>query len=493
MKLIAYIRVSSQNQVEYGDSLAGQEESINKWAKSNGHIIVRKYIDAGSSAYNDSHRPQFNLMLREIDKQSFDCNGIIVYSLSRFARNIVSQAAAHSILEKRKIRILSVVEPLPEDYMTYKLLLTIFGVINEMQSEQNSATVCDRLQGTADKGYYTGGTIPYGYESVHVTDESVFRKKLVINEQEARVIRKIYELAKKGNKGRGWGLKKITSYLNDNSILHRGNDWKTSTIHRILHNTIYYGERIFGKKRVERNGKINPPPTIVKVPAIISKETFDSVNHNLKSRDLKNNKDRSIRSNSLLTGIVKCGICNANLVITTGKSGNYKYYTCGNRVRNSVNSCQCKNIPKNKLEDIVKKSLLDNILIESVIMTILNDLKKILRANDQDEKELKRLNLQLKNKQSNLNEFYKKLLSNMIEFDETVKVFINSEQQKLNEIKFEIDRIVCSKQITYKNFGVNQIRHFIKSVRSLIIATDSELTKSFLISLGMEVIVYPKR
>ncbi|WP_443147128.1 recombinase family protein [Photobacterium sp. GSS17] len=110
--------------------------------------------------------------------------------------------------------------------------------------------------------------------------------------------------------------------MNDNAILNRGNYWKTSTIHRILHNTIYYGERIYGRKRVERRGKINPPPTIVKSPAIISRETFDNVNRKLKSRDLKNNKDKSIRSNSLLTGIVKCGICNSNLVITTGKSGN---------------------------------------------------------------------------------------------------------------------------------------------------------------------------
>ncbi|WP_273859905.1 recombinase family protein [Photobacterium sp. GSS17] len=211
MKVIAYIRVSSKHQVEYGDSLAGQEESINKWAKNNGHTIVRKYIDAGSSAYDDSHRPQFNLMLREIDKQSFDCDAIIVYGLSRFSRSTISQASALSILEKYKIRIFSIVEPLPEDYMTYKLLLTIFGLINEMQSKNNSDTVCDRLQGTADKGYFTGGTIPYGYESVHVTDESVFRKKLVINEEEAKVIRKIYELATKGNTGKGWGLKKITS------------------------------------------------------------------------------------------------------------------------------------------------------------------------------------------------------------------------------------------------------------------------------------------
>ncbi|MEZ8096721.1 recombinase family protein [Photobacterium swingsii] len=492
MKLIAYIRVSSQNQVDHGDSLAGQEESINKWATNNGHTIIRKYIDAGSSAYNDNQRPQFNIMLREIDKQDFDCDGVIVYSLSRFSRSIISQAAALSILEKNKIRILSVVEPLPEDYMTYKLLLTIFGVINEMQSKQNSATVCDRLQGTADKGYFTGGTIPYGYESVHVTDESVFRKKLVINEEEAKVVRKIYELATKGNTGKGWGLKKITSYLNDNAILNRGDYWKTSTLHRILHNTIYYGERIYGRKRVERSGKINPPPTIVKSPEIISKETFDNVKRKLKSRDLKNNKDRSIRSNSLLTGIIKCGLCNANLVITTGKSGNYKYYTCGNKVRSSVNSCNCKNYPKDKLEEIVKKTLLDNILIESVIIKILNDLKIILRANDTDEKELRKLNLQLKSKQGILSDFYKKLLLNNIEFDETVKMFISSEQNKLNNLKNDIDRITCSKQITYKKFGINQIRSFIKSIRSLIISNNSELTKSFLISLGMEVKVYPK-
>ncbi|KMV29893.1 hypothetical protein AB733_15490 [Photobacterium swingsii] len=492
MKLAAYIRVSSQNQVEYGDSLTGQEESIYNWAEKNGHTIVRKYIEPGSSAYNDNYRPQFNMMLKDIENDNFDCDAIIVYALSRFARNLISQSAAQSVLDKKSIRLLSVVEPLPEDYDTYRLLSTVIGLMNEMQSSQNSRTVCDRLQDTAEKGYFTGGNIPYGYESINVKDDSIFRKKLIINEYEAKIVRKIYKLAQKGNYGKGWGIKQITSYLNDNNILNRGNDWKINTIHRILNNSIYYGDRVFGKNRVKRAGKENPLPTIVNTPAIISKKLFDNVRDELKSRDLKNNKDKPLRSNSLLTGIVKCGKCNTNLVIRTGKGGKYKYYSCGKRIRSSVNSCTCQNIPKQLLEEQINEALIKNILTKDTIESILKELKLLIKANNTEEIELNRLTKKLKYNKANLNAFYTKLFTSEIEVDDTVKGFINTEQGKINEIQREIDKIKVTKKITYKNFGSNQVNMFVKTIKNLINSENTEVTKSFLIAMGLEVRVYPK-
>ncbi|MEZ9514169.1 recombinase family protein [Vibrio splendidus] len=52
MKCVAYIRVSSESQVEKGDSLDGQKYHIDKWCKEQGYEIVNYYEDAGYSAYS---------------------------------------------------------------------------------------------------------------------------------------------------------------------------------------------------------------------------------------------------------------------------------------------------------------------------------------------------------------------------------------------------------------------------------------------------------
>lgn len=66
-------------------------------------------------------------------------------------------------------------------------------------------------------------------------------------------------------------------------------------------------------------------------PAIISENTSEKACKALEHRRLSNTKSKGERSNSLLTGLLKCKSCKSNLTINTGKGGRYKYYKCSKK------------------------------------------------------------------------------------------------------------------------------------------------------------------
>ncbi|WP_050904927.1 recombinase family protein [Vibrio campbellii] len=222
MKLVAYIRISSHGQKDKGDSLDGQRQYIKSWALTGNHTIKKWYVDEAVSAFKGK-RLNFELMLDELDSGLIQADAVIVYSLSRFSRNLVTQLNATKTLEKLGMSLLSASESLPNSPDDKYLVVTMLGLINEHQSRQNSRVVSDRLRDTARKGFYTGGPIPFGYNAITVSgDTSKKRKKLVVNHQESPVVKLIFELAEKGTNGKGFGVKNIAVHLNKNGYLNRG-------------------------------------------------------------------------------------------------------------------------------------------------------------------------------------------------------------------------------------------------------------------------------
>ena len=81
-----YTRVSTLIQVD-GFSLDAQEEEIRAYAKIHNINIVGKYSDEGRSGKNAEHRPAFNQMMSDIRSKKDNIRYVLVFKLSRFARN----------------------------------------------------------------------------------------------------------------------------------------------------------------------------------------------------------------------------------------------------------------------------------------------------------------------------------------------------------------------------------------------------------------------
>lgn len=175
-RFIAYMRVSTERQANENDSIDGQKQRIIAWAKANKIRITKFYVDAGNSAFKGS-RPIFDTMLNDIEKRNVIVEGLIVYSFSRFSRNELTRMIAEERLQKFGVKLFSVTEQLPTDEDSAFLMKSIIGSVNEHQSRQNSRVVQDRLNETANKGYYTGGSTPIGYKSIAVDSNSQRVKK----------------------------------------------------------------------------------------------------------------------------------------------------------------------------------------------------------------------------------------------------------------------------------------------------------------------------
>ncbi|GHA20308.1 hypothetical protein GCM10007989_14170 [Devosia pacifica] len=252
MRVAAYIRVSTRRQAEAGLSLEDQLSAIElKVATLNG-AIVETFIERGNTGTND-RRPQFQRMLALAlsDDRPFDA--VIVYATSRFARDLLISETNIRDLERRGVQYLSATQDVKE-----RLTRGVLALIDEEYSIQNSKKVGAMMFANARQGYWNGGPPPYGFRAIVKERRGKKEKKiLAIDDYEASVIRKIFDLCLNGDGQRGpMGVKSITDFLNEQGTKTRkGNDWHLATVHNQLTSTYAAGfyMRTRGTKSMTRS------------------------------------------------------------------------------------------------------------------------------------------------------------------------------------------------------------------------------------------------
>ncbi|MFA0506092.1 recombinase family protein [Vibrio sp. 10N.222.54.B12] len=489
MKVAAYIRVSSQSQVTDGDSLDGQRLSIKSWAKDKGHEVVKWYVDEGVSAYSGVVRKQFTNLLQDIKNEQITIGAVVVYSLSRFSRTLLGQQQGVKQLKDKNISLLSTSEALPDDPDSNALMLAFVGLIDEQNSRQTARTVRHRLADTARKGFFTGGPVPFGYKSISVEGSTTTKKKkLAIEPDEAKIVEDIFNLSLKGVNGKPYGVKNIASHLNEKCISKRGRKWTTQAISKMLNNRAYYGEFIFNSK----SGKLGEiQEIIVRIPEIINKELFDLVKKGLQTRELSNRTSKSYQSKSLLTGILKCGCCNSNLVIISGKSGKYKYYACHNKINKSTSLCRSSYIPKDNLESKVIDILSSKILTKKSILTCKDKLNKISRKRIEDNgHSMSSLNKKKHQLEVGVKEFLDKIMDGDLSNSGILNNYINEKQSEIESIKSQITKLRKYQEIPVLKFSDNTIDRFVDRLKELINTGDREVVKQLLLATIDKVVVY---
>lgn len=222
MKVIAYVRVSTDRQAERGLGLDVQKRAISAWAKAGGHKIVGTHQDAGVSGSNGlDTRPGLAEAFRELEAGRADA--LVVYRLDRLARKLASQLAWTSKLEAAGRQVISVSEPdIGNDEMR-QLVRQILGAI----SEYERATIRRRMAAgralKAERGGYAYGSPPYGWTAVN--------GELAAVEAEQAVIDRIREL-----RDGGASMRAIADLLNGEGIPAKraGMPWHPMTVQRVL-------------------------------------------------------------------------------------------------------------------------------------------------------------------------------------------------------------------------------------------------------------------
>ena len=130
-----YIRVSSAGQ-DVENSVDAQLKHLKKWAKENGYVIVRIFIDEAKSG-RSGKRPNFQEMIREAEEPDCPFGAVAVYKFSRFYRNAEESAVYKNFLRKKGIPVISINESM-EDSAIGRLSEGFLELVNQYQSENTS-------------------------------------------------------------------------------------------------------------------------------------------------------------------------------------------------------------------------------------------------------------------------------------------------------------------------------------------------------------------
>ncbi len=258
-KVGVYCRLSSEDgDNAESDSIKNQRELITYYLKNEENLkIVDYYADDGYSG-TSFHRPEFKRMFN--DMVNGRINTIIVKDLSRFGRNYIEVGNyIEQIFPLYSIRFIAVndnVDSYKDPKSINNVIVPFKNLMNDEYARDISNKVKSVLLTKSKNGEFVGGTTPYGYKK---NPENIYQ--LIIDEDEAKNVRLIYEMALKGD-----GTLKICQYLNNNNILCRKEiqrrnkynislekneeckyRWSKTTVSNILTNETYIGNLVYNR------------------------------------------------------------------------------------------------------------------------------------------------------------------------------------------------------------------------------------------------------
>jgi len=401
MKVAIYARVSSEKQ-DIDLSISAQLKALREYASRNNHIIVREYVDEAESG-RSIDRPGFKQMIATARQKPAPFEAILVWKLSRFARNREDSIIYKSLLRKQGVQVISINEPL-EDTPSGRLLEGIIEVIDEFYSANLSQDVTRGMRESASRGFYPGGPPPYGYKRVKIQDGSVQRVKLEPDPTTAPVVDRIFRECLAGK-----GLIEISRGLNQDGLLTRKkNQWSKTAVHKVLKNEAHTGVLIWDRQKLRKINSDLPPIRVEDAwGPIIDRESFEKVQTKLGTRAPKITHPRVVHSEYILSGLMRCKNCNAAMIGHAVKSGKFFYYMCGNARRRGRGLCKTPLLPKDRIEKFVVDKIKGYILTEENLEDVVRLTNEELAQTCDDERDkIDILNAELAEVDSRLGKLY---------------------------------------------------------------------------------------
>ena len=286
-------------------------------------------------------------MLERIRNGEINC--IIVKDFSRFARDYIELGAyLEQIFPFLGVRFISVNDGYDSASVqggVADMDVNFKNLLYDLYSRDLSGKVRSSLAVRKEKGQYVSANSPFGYEK-----DPEDRHALLIAEDEAEVVRKIFSLTLEGRTSveiarlfNETGVKTPAQFKIDKgktSRIPKGGRflWSGSAICQILRNEIYIGNTVqkkYEKDFVGGKNRIKPREkwlvTYGHHEPVINKEVFDRVQE---GRGKKRPPQRY--ETHPLVGKLVCGCCKKNLQYRRGLN---PYFTCSHRYSNNMKTC----------------------------------------------------------------------------------------------------------------------------------------------------------
>lgn len=350
-KARVYARYSDHNQDE-GFSIEYQMQECQEYMAKHGIHLEKAHIDEALSAKKVAGRDAFFELIHDIKAGYVDT--VIVYKFNRIFRNAYESHKYRKLFKKYSVKLISVTQQIDDDTSAGRLMINVLSDIDQYQSETISDHVKSGMREMARQGYFTGGTVPFGYKTVVVEAGKKPRKKYEPDEEEAIIVQTLFVMYAKG-----YSLRDLQDYTIKHGIHTRqGKAFGITTLARMLANDFY-----IGTLRYKTQG-YDPIVVLDAVPAIIDMDTWHQVQARKEANKLL--KPRKRKDIYALTGKITCGLCGSHFFgMASGstqktKKYYYKYYVCAKR--KGYQACSCDRIRKDTLEDYVLDQIKKQVL-----------------------------------------------------------------------------------------------------------------------------------
>lgn len=341
-----YMRLSRDDE-SFGDSVSieTQRTVLTQYVREHPEFhVVSEFVDDGWSGTNFD-RPQFKRMMEEIEAGNINC--VISKDLSRFGReHIMMGYYLEFVFPKLKVRYIAVndnedTEKGLSDFVPFK------NLINEFMAKDTSRKIKGAFRAKFLNGERVNYMAPFGY-----VKHPDIKNKLMIDEETAWIVRKIFDLS-----FHGMGVRRISMLLMDEKVpcpgwlqytrnggcarFFEGQPeekryvWSQAYLKNILKDETYIGNTVHNRQATVsyKNKKVirNPQEKWLRIEgtheAIIDKDVFEMVQQQMASR----RRECKNRTSQIFSGLLKCADCGwaMRYCARIGQRNPYAHYTCG--------------------------------------------------------------------------------------------------------------------------------------------------------------------
>ncbi len=483
LRVTFYARVSTESD-EQLNSLDNQISFFEDFIKSNKNwTYVKGYIDEGISGSSVKKRKKFLQMIDDAKSGYFDL--IVTKEVSRFSRNLSDSIKYTQELLANDVGVYFQSNGINTYDPNSEFILNMMGSVAQEEVKRLSSRVKWGHKEAMKKGRVLGSSIITGYKKNDA--------KLVIVEEEAKKIRKIFKLYATGK----YGFYKLAMELHRQGINnYKGNIYDKDTLKRIIQNPKYKGfyrghttetidyrtkQRIYIPKEEQIIYKDET------IPAIVSEELWNRANEILDSRSalMKASNGNAKRSERkyCYTAKIFCSDHNVSYQRMSSKKKQTKTrWACGNYVKYRLDACESPIIAEMDLNNIfviimgqvlnnkneIIKEMLDyysNLKIDNNYQFLISELKKEIKNIEEKKEKLLELNmdgsinnLEFKKK----NERYNEDISSL-----NIKIGKIKQERKIMSDNFgniKVIKAAIKKQVDYKNNVSEFVDDFLEEI-----------------------------
>jgi DNA invertase Pin-like site-specific DNA recombinase len=393
-------------------SVARQVEQAHAFAASKGWAVnpAHVYTDDGVSGAEFANRPGFLRLMNALKpRPAFQV--LIMSEESRLGREAIATAYALKQIVQAGVRLFFYLENRERtlDSPTDKIMLSLTAFADELEREKARQRTADAMVRKARAGHVTGGRL-FGYDNAPVLDAGGQRSHVErhVNEREAAVIRRIFELCAAGH-----GVRAIAKQLNatgepaPRAQQGRPVAWSPSSVWEALRRSTYRGEVVWNQTRKRDTwGRKNQQPRETDEwirrdrpdLRIVPEELWQAAHARLSgAREdyVRRNGGRAwgrptngTESKYLLTGLAQCGWCNGGIFVHSRQHGGQRAYFYGCSTFYHRGKAVCRNgraLPMSRVDAAVlsafQEDLLDPEVVERTFVKVRSRLSDVPAAS----------------------------------------------------------------------------------------------------------------